>query len=131
MFDKLNKKKAFTLVELVIVVAIIGILISVAVPKFKNASIAANNRKIEANSKSISTSIMMFYLNNGKYPNDEDIKKIIKDDLKLSISNYTASIKNNVISVFYRYSNEKGASNHIYTGDKADTSVKGIALFTY
>ena len=49
MFKKLSKKKGFTLMEMMIVVAIIAILIAIIVPTFKGALDRANAADDEAN----------------------------------------------------------------------------------
>lgn len=49
MFKKLSKKKGFTLMEMMIVVAIIAILIAIIVPTFKGALDRANAAADEAN----------------------------------------------------------------------------------
>lgn len=53
MFNKRNKKKGFTLIELIIVIAIIAILAAIAVPAFGNVTKKANINTDIANARTI------------------------------------------------------------------------------
>ncbi len=64
--------KAFTLIELLIVVAIIGILAAIAVPNFLNAQTRAKVAHVEADFKSISTALESYYIDQNTYPIDSD-----------------------------------------------------------
>lgn len=66
-------RKAFTLIELLIVVAIIGILAAIAVPNFLNAQIRAKIARVESDHKSISTALESYMLDNNSYPGDHDL----------------------------------------------------------
>jgi len=61
----LKQQKGFTLVELLVVVAIIGILAAIAVPKFADSTKAAKGAKIVADLRSIDSAIMLYSANNG------------------------------------------------------------------
>lgn len=61
-------KRAFTLIELLIVVAIIGILAAIAVPNFLNAQVRAKVARVEADFKTMATAIEMYKIDRGKYP---------------------------------------------------------------
>ncbi|MBI1390988.1 MAG: prepilin-type N-terminal cleavage/methylation domain-containing protein [bacterium] len=62
--------RAFTLIELLIVVAIIGILAAIAVPNFINAQVRAKMAKATADMRSLGTAVEMYALDNGAYPCD-------------------------------------------------------------
>ncbi len=63
------KHSAFTLIELLIVVAIIGILAAIAVPNFLNAQIRAKISRVQADQQAYATAMEMYNLDHGnKYP---------------------------------------------------------------
>lgn len=61
-------KNAFTLIELLIVVAIIGILAAIAVPNFLNAQIRARIAKADANLNTFVTACEIYRMDNRVYP---------------------------------------------------------------
>ncbi|RJP19075.1 MAG: prepilin-type N-terminal cleavage/methylation domain-containing protein [Candidatus Omnitrophota bacterium] len=66
-----NKQYAFTLIELLIVVAIIGILAAIAVPNFLNAQIRAKVSRTYADEQALSTALEMYHLDIGAYPPED------------------------------------------------------------
>lgn len=62
------KRRAFTLIELLIVVAIIGILAAIAVPNFMNARMRATITKSISDLKSYQTIQHMYLLDQGDIP---------------------------------------------------------------
>lgn len=66
-------RKAFTLIELLIVVAIIGILAAIAVPNFLNAQIRAKIARVQSDHKSLSTALESYMVDHSRYPGDHDL----------------------------------------------------------
>ena len=68
MFKKLSKKKGFTLMEMMIVVAIIAILMAIIVPTFKDTLDRANAVADEANLRACYAEVMANAVLGGKDP---------------------------------------------------------------
>ncbi len=62
------RKGAFTLIELLIVVAIIGILAAIAVPNFLNAQVRAKCATTQADMRALSTALESYHIDNNMYP---------------------------------------------------------------
>lgn len=69
--QRLNQK-GFTLVELMVVIAILGVLAAIAIPKFGDATATANTAKIQADLRTIDAAIVMHQAQLGKDPADVD-----------------------------------------------------------
>ncbi len=69
----MKNEKGFTLIELMLVVIIIGVLVSMVVPRLvgrsEEARVAASRADIKAN---ISVALDLYELDSGKYPATED-----------------------------------------------------------
>lgn len=70
------KQRAFTLIELLIVVAIIGILAAIAVPNFLNAQMRAKIAKVRGDIKAMATAVEMYAVDHGKYPDDGQVSGV-------------------------------------------------------
>lgn len=64
------ERRAFTLIELLIVVAIIGILAAIAVPNFLNAQVRAKIARTTADLRSLKTALESYQVDNNRYPPD-------------------------------------------------------------
>lgn len=63
-----RRSSAFTLVELVMVVTIIGVIAAIAVPRMGNASTRATTNAVEATLSNVRTAIDCYYAEHNKYP---------------------------------------------------------------
>lgn len=76
-------QKGFTLVELMVVIAIIGILAAIAVPKMAGSTNAAKDAKLTADLSTVDSALVLYYANNNTtYPTDaQGLDKLVTDNL--------------------------------------------------
>ena len=65
----IDNQRGFTMLEVVITVTIIGVLASVAVPRFTSSLEKANTAKVQADLQTLDTAVAMYEAENGKSPN--------------------------------------------------------------
>ena len=65
---RFSSQNGFTLIEILIVVAIIGILASITIPKYQKYVARAKNSMAMSDLKNFKTGMEAFYLDNQRYP---------------------------------------------------------------
>ena len=74
------KRKAFTLIELLIVVAIIAILAAIAIPNLLEAQVRSKVSRVKADMATLKTALETFRLDRGQYPPDSSYGVIVYID---------------------------------------------------
>ena len=76
------RQKGFATLEVILMVMVIGILASIAVPRFTSVTTAANTAKIQSDLSTINTAIAIYYMEHGKYPATNDKLSVLSDYLQ-------------------------------------------------
>ena len=74
----IKNRKGFTLIELVVVIAILGILAGLAIPRFMDATASARGARIVADMRTIDSAVLMYNAKTGNLP--VDIAALTTDD---------------------------------------------------
>ena len=71
----LNERNGFTLIELIVVISVIGILASIAVPRYTNVKDKADLTVVKMDLKSIQTLVEIYALENeNQYPSQSEFE---------------------------------------------------------
>ena len=133
-----KNKKGFTLVELVVVIAILGILAGIAIPRFMDATASARGAKVVADMRTVESSLSMYYAKNGTYystgttgvtiPNLVTAGYLASEPVPPSgtmivdkSSTYTSAASKSVPGSSYGVDVTSANSATVYIGDKANT----------
>ena len=80
MTDRHVGERGFTLIELMIVVAIIAILAGILLPNFVNARAQAQTSACESNLRAIATAMELYYADHQRYPDAGAIPDALNAD---------------------------------------------------
>ena len=128
-----NRKKGFTLIELMIVVAIIGILAAIAIPNFLRFQLKSKTSEAKVNLAAVRTSEEAYMAEYGTYVAANNTPAAYGGTSKTTFSGGGYSAFNNTLGfspegqVFFRYAIVvgTGANSLNYTADaQADSPVR-------
>jgi type II secretion system protein G len=110
IYKKLNNRKGFSLIELVVVVAILGILAAVAIPRVTGSLEKAKINTDKANLRIINNAIELYNAEKGSYPSET------LTTFKTDMSTYLPTIPTiQVTGYHFIYDKDSAGDKVIYT----------------
>lgn len=129
----MQSKKGFTLIELVIVLAVIAILLGVIIPAYKGMQEEGQYSEAEAELNTLKTAVISYYRHNGSYPSNihsvltAASPKIITETLDDPFKTDASTTPN---TYGYNYGTESGFGDWFYIYSKGPDLVGGTSFDT-
>lgn len=127
---KMNKKSGFTLVELLIVMAVIAILIGMAViPGFRGMQLEGRQTKAQAELKTLKTAIEAYFVDHNVYPAEASYQTALINNKPpiLNVSLYDPFGQTSTTTYVYSLSTHNPATAMYYVIYSVGATRTGVA----
>ena len=112
-----NQRKSFTLMEIMVAVAVVGILMSVAVPAFIKAFQGSKSTRFVSDLKTVSNAFEFYAFENGIYPPDAP-SGVVPDGMGGYLRDFPWTLATCIGGVWDWENNEQLSSSVTVTGHK-------------
>jgi len=75
LHKRTKEEKGFTLIELIVVIAVLGVLATLIIPRVVGVQNKAKEAAITANEKIIKNALERYYAEHGEYPEEQTIEE--------------------------------------------------------
>jgi len=123
----MQKQKGFSFLELIVIVAVIGLLVTTALISLGNARIKAQDAKRFADLRSIEKAVQSYFNDhNHTYPASESSWVDFMDQLALSLNNKVLRDPVNNVSSHYTYCWNAGGSKYFISANFEQPLISGF-----
>ena len=130
MYHLRDRNSGFTLMELLVVIALLGILIVVGLGSFQSATRKSKDSQRKANLKSIAVALEAYYNDAGTYPADDGAGHIVISGCSstLSFCDWGNIMKNTATKYMIQLPKDPGVNTYWY---KAGGTVGNVTYASY
>lgn len=115
LVNKLKNKKGFTLIELIVVLAVLGIIMAIAVPRFIGVQADAEEAADENTYKMIASAAELYFAQNPS-KSEVDVDDLDISAFKINDSSITEA------DIYVKYNSSTGTIS-VYANDTATTAL--------
>jgi type IV pilus assembly protein PilA len=123
----MKKQQGFTLIELMIVVAIIGILAAVAIPAYQDYTMRTKVSEIVGLASASKTNLYDYYTSEGEFPNETGVTSTTATETSVESSLSSLELAELTGSATYTYDNADAAYIEVVIAN-ANTDLTGDSV---
>ena len=117
----MSKNQGFSLIELIVVVVIVGVLASMAVSRFQNAKIRANDAKMSSCANELGKAMVFYYTEHSCLPATINVNTLEPLGEFSDVKNWTPHFKNDQIDA---YGHDSSSYSIFFTDKESDVQYK-------